>query len=115
MLCTWDASHGILGYKWAGFLEVVDRLLVVLLGYSRGSRWIAWGYQHVGVSWLAWPTCRCAGAACLNVPDLATVGVCLGLMFGVKVTYGVWERSCSGARDGLAAGEVTGGCFWSAQ
>ena len=48
--CTWDASHGILGYKWAGFLEVVDRLLVVLLGYSRGSRWIAWGYQHVGVS-----------------------------------------------------------------
>ena len=49
------------------------------------------------------------------MPDLATIGICLGLIVGVKVTYGAWEMSCCGARDGLAAGEVTGGCFWFAQ
>ena len=45
------------------------------------------------------------------MPDLAIVGVCLGLIFGVEVTYGAWEMSCCSARDGLAAGEVTWGSF----
>ena len=44
------AGHGIIGCKWAGFLKVVDWLLAFLSGRSKGSRWIAWGYQHVDVS-----------------------------------------------------------------